>query len=149
MIQFWHTFSILCHPLRAGLFPTCSLLFRKDCFGSILFYSGTLLDQFCYPFGPLAPMWLLFGSRWLHLPSFFDPFAARHGISMHFHIMYSHFSFTTFILIARWRDRSFAAHLSIYVYINIHIYSYIHLYIYLFLLVCMSYFIHRFFVCVG
>ena len=36
----------------------------------------------------LVPSWFPFGSRWLVLAFLFLPFAVRHGIVMHFRIMY-------------------------------------------------------------
>ena len=79
----------------------------------------------------LIPRWHPF-CIWLPLASFLLPFAARRGIVMHFRIMYLDFRFATFMLIARWRDRGFAAcAIHEYVYTNIYIYIFIYLLIYL------------------
>ena len=101
--HFWHwfwlhvgTLLVYIGILSASFFLTCSLLFHKECFWRFLFHFGNLLDLFWYPFGTLlASLWHPFGSHltsfWFPLASFFL-FAARHGILMHFRMMYSDFA---------------------------------------------------------
>ena len=131
----WHLFGINCHPFRI-LFPNYFAPVPQRVLLEVpfLFWHtfGYFVVPFWHPFGShLVPIWLRVGCLWLPSASFFLPFAARHWIWMQFRIMFLDVCFATFILMARWRDRGFAAqsmYMYIYIYIYIHIYNYTHIY---------------------
>ena len=112
----WHSLATLSHPF-SQLVGFCA---AEDALSGLFFGVGHpfgfVLVSFSNPFGfDLASIWVL-------LAFFFLPFAARHAIIMHFHIMYLDFCFATFLLLARCRDCGFAAQRDILIYTYIYIY---------------------------